>query len=106
MRLNPRYPPRYLKLLGRAYRMAGRYEEAIAHFEESSHPHPNFGPAHLNLAVCYTELGRLEEARAEVAETLRINPQFSLESVEAECTYKDPADIERILAALRKAGLK
>jgi hypothetical protein len=30
MQLNPRYPPWYLFWLGLAYRMTGRYAEAIA----------------------------------------------------------------------------
>ena len=67
---------------------------------------PNFGPAHFNVAVCYAELGRLEEAQVEAAEILRINPNASLENVRRTMPYKDPADIERDLAALRKAGLK
>jgi adenylate cyclase len=67
---------------------------------------PNFAPAHWNLAACYAELGRLEEARAEVAEGLRLNPNASLEVIKQNAPYKNPADLERFLAALRKAGLK
>jgi hypothetical protein len=51
-----------------------------------------------------SELAREEEARA--AEVLRINPQFSLEALQQRLPYKDPAELERHLAALRKAGLK
>jgi adenylate cyclase len=35
MRLNPRYPPMYLSHLGSAYRVAGRYEEAILPLKKS-----------------------------------------------------------------------
>jgi len=62
--------------------------------------------AHLNLAVVYTELGRDAEARAEVAEVLQVAPKFSLEGLQQRLLYKDPAENERVLAALRKAGLK
>ncbi len=62
--------------------------------------------AHLGLAVSYSELGRGEEARAEIAEVLKIHPQFSLEGMRQRWPYKDPTDLERSLAALRKAGLK
>jgi tetratricopeptide (TPR) repeat protein len=67
---------------------------------------PNFAPAHLNLAICYAELDRLEEAGAEMAEALRLNPNFSLEVAKQNLPYKNPADLERLLESLRKAGLK
>jgi tetratricopeptide (TPR) repeat protein len=106
MRLNPRYPPVYLNLLGLAYRGAERYEEALAPLKKALILSPNFAPAHVNLALCYAELGRLEEARAEVAEILRLQPNFSLEVARQRLPFKDPADRERWLAALRKAGMK
>jgi len=52
------------------------------------------------------ELGREEEARAEVAEAVKLNPQYSLESVKERHPYKDPVALERVLDGLRKAGLK
>jgi adenylate cyclase len=106
MRLNPRYPPRYLNLLGLAYLVAGRYEEALAPLKKVLTLNPNFYLSRINLAICYAELGRLEEARAEAAEVLRLNPNFSLERARQNLAFKDPADIERILDGLRKAGLK
>jgi adenylate cyclase len=106
MRLNPQYPPAYLLNLGIAYREVGRYEEALAPLKKVLTLNPNFAPAHWNLAACYAELGRLEEARAEVAEGLRLNPNASLEVIKQNAPYKNPADLERFLAALRKAGLK
>ena len=53
MRLNPRYPPWYLFQLGLAYRMTGRYAEAIATLKEVISRNPNFIYAHLNLAGSY-----------------------------------------------------
>jgi tetratricopeptide (TPR) repeat protein len=108
MRLNPHYPPPYLNQLGFAYLVAGRYEEALGPLKKVLTLNPNLMFSHLNLAVCYAELGRLEEARAEVAEVLRIVPHASLEWVNKQNapSVKDPARFERILAALRKAGLK
>jgi adenylate cyclase len=61
---------------------------------------------HAGLATIYSELGREEEARAEAAEVLRINPKYSLEVWRQRFLYKDPAVLECMLAALRKAGLK
>jgi hypothetical protein len=51
-------------------------------------------------------LGREEEARAEAAEMLRINPKFSVEKWAKRLTYKNQADADRFISALRKAGLK
>jgi tetratricopeptide (TPR) repeat protein len=105
MRLNPRYPPNYLFQLSFAYRVAGRYEEALEPGKRVASLTPNLGPAHFNLAIIYSELGRMEEAQAEVAEMLRLSPNASLE-VFRYIPFKDPAVLERHLAALRKAGLK
>jgi adenylate cyclase len=68
--------------------------------------YPNILGAHLTLAAVYSELGQAAEARAEAAEVLRINPKFSLEVLRQRLPYKDPADLERFLDGLRKAGLK
>ena len=59
--------------------------------------------AHLTLAAVYSELSKEVEARDEAAEVLRLNPQFSLEVHKQRAPIKDPATLERYLAALRKA---
>ena len=58
------------------------------------------------LAMVYSELGQAAEAWVEATEVLRLNPQFSLEVHKQREPIKDPAVLERHLAALRKAGLK
>jgi hypothetical protein len=67
---------------------------------------PNWSFAHEGLAIIYSELGREEEAKAAGAEILRIMPQFTVEGWKRNAAWKDPAIIERFVAALRKAGLK
>jgi len=106
MRLNPRYRPIYLFQLSVAYRMAGRYDEALLPGKKFLTLNPNSFQGHFNLAVIYGELGQEAEAQAEVAEMLRIMPTFSLEKVRQDIPFKDPVALERHLAALRKAGLK
>jgi len=54
----------------------------------------------------YIKRGREDEARAEAAEVLRMSPNFSVEAWGQMLPHKDPAVLERGLAALRKAGLK
>jgi TolB-like protein/DNA-binding winged helix-turn-helix (wHTH) protein/Tfp pilus assembly protein PilF len=94
-----------LTSLGQAYLMMGRYEEALSPLRKAL----GFLDAwntHLQLAVTYSVLGREQEARAEVAEVVRTNPQMSLEALRRMSVQKDPARLERFLAALRKAGMK
>ncbi len=106
MRLNPHYPLLYVFILGHSYHLMGRYEEAIAAYKKALTRNPNLSPAHQFLATIYSRLGREEEARAEVTEVLRISPNFSLEVWRQRVPFKDPAELERYLDGLRKAGLK
>jgi len=92
--------------IGVAYYLAGRPEEAITALKQFSTHHRNMLGGHLVLAAVYSEVGREAEARAAAAEVLRINPKWSLEVWKQRVPYKDPATLERVLAALRKAGLK
>jgi len=55
MRLNPHSPPFYLFELGWAYRLTGRYAEAVTTLEETISQSPNFPPAHFNLTASYVE---------------------------------------------------
>jgi adenylate cyclase len=105
-RFSPRTPIYYLPVLSEAAYLLGRYEEAIATYKQILTLMPNDLTVHVGLAATYSELNREVEAEAEVAEVLRINPQFSLEVHRQRVPYKDPAVLERYLAALRKAGLK
>jgi tetratricopeptide (TPR) repeat protein len=89
-----------------AYYLAGRPEDAIAPLKQYLSHYPNILGAHLTLAAVYDELGREAEARTEAAEVLRLNPKFSLEVHKQRMPIKDPAVLERHLAALRRAGLK
>ncbi len=105
MRLDPHYPHGYLFYLGRAYYAMGKHEEAIAALKKSLTRNPDLMVSHLVLAAIHSELGRTEEAQVEVAEVLRISPRASLESQREKLPYKDQAELERYLEALRKAGL-
>ena|SRR5215510_16009734 len=88
------------------YYLTGRYEEALVFLQQALTLNPNFVFARVNLAGCYAEVGRLKEARAEMAAAHQLNPTYSLEWVRQNYPFKDPAELERYLAALRKAGLQ
>ena len=103
---SPASDPGTFPRLGHTYYLAGRTEEAIAALKKSLNGSPADLDAHLLLAAVYSEVGRDAEAQAEAAAVLRINPNWSLEVWKQRVPYKDPAMLERVFAALRKAGLK
>ena len=86
--------------------MMGMYDESIVIWKKAQQINPDYLPTHTYLAACYSSMGRDVEATAESKEVLRINPKFSIESYAKTLPYKNEADIEREVAALRKAGLK
>jgi adenylate cyclase len=68
---------------------------------------PRSALPHLFLAIFYVEAGKGEEAQVAVAEILKRKPKASIAGYLKAKTfpYKDPADIERVVDSLRKAGL-
>jgi adenylate cyclase len=89
--------------LGRAYFLAGRYEEAIAEYKTMVKLDPDYRDAHVGLASTYAILGREKEARAEVAEILRIEPSFTIKKYERFMFFQ--VGLEPEIEGLRKAGL-
>jgi adenylate cyclase len=110
MRLDPYYPNWYLIRLGMCYRMVGMYEESVAALKEGLRRFKKGGTTawdrgYLYLAATYSMMGRLEEARDLVSKALEFNPKMSVDAWRKRLQYKDPKHTERILDALRKAGL-
>ena len=77
--------------------------EAMREFQTRT-PNSWYGP--LWLAYIYSELGQMDEAQAAAAEVRRLNPDFSLAAYEQAVPFKNHADVERIVTALRKTGLE
>jgi TolB-like protein/Tfp pilus assembly protein PilF len=110
MRLDPYYPNWYLIRLGMCYRMVGMYEESVAALEEGLERFRKGGTApwdraYLYLAATYSMMGRLEKAREYVSKALEFNPKMSVDAWRKRLQYKDQQHTDRILDALRKAGL-
>jgi adenylate cyclase len=106
MRLHPHYPDWYLYRIGTAYRMLGRYDEAVAALKEFFDRNPTRNLLSITaLAATYSMMGRMEEAGALVAQALELDPKASLERVAKMHYFRDPAHLQRILDALRKAGV-
>jgi TolB-like protein/DNA-binding winged helix-turn-helix (wHTH) protein/predicted Zn-dependent protease len=102
----PSVVDQHLSPIGAAYYFAGKPAEAIAPLQQYLSRYPYMLLTHLTLTAAYSELGQIAEARAAVTEVLRLNPNFSLKVYKQRMPLKDPATLERHIAALRKAGLK
>jgi TolB-like protein/class 3 adenylate cyclase/Flp pilus assembly protein TadD len=108
MRHSPYYPSWYLPVLGLAYRLTGQYDEAIDALESwRARANPRSSIPYLCLAYTYEEAGRGEEAQVAVGEVLKRNSKASIGHYAKSnlFPYKNPAEIERVLNSLRKAGL-
>jgi len=108
MRLSPYYPDWYLPVLGHAYRLTGQYKEAIDALESwRTRANPRSELPYVMLAFIYVEAGREEDAHTAVTEILKRKPKASIEGYAKSkfFAYKDPAEINRSLDSLRKAGL-
>jgi len=106
IRLDPIPPGFYYQNITHLYCLTGQYEEAIKVGKEATRVEPNNFTVRAFLTVAYSLHGRQEEARIEAAEVLRINPKFSIDYWAKTMPYKNEADRELIIGALRKAGLK
>jgi len=107
IRLEPLAPGKYYYHLGAAYLRTGQCDEAISACEEAVRRASNNLFAHISATAAYSICGREEQARAAAAKVLRINPNFSCDYyAEKSLPYKNQADIDLTLGALRKAGLK
>jgi len=104
-RLDPHHPAQYQHFLAQSLFALGRFEDAVRASQARLARQPHSDVSRVLLAACYGHLGRAEEARAEWEEALRINPDYSIEHRRQILPYKNPADFERVVEGLRKAGI-
>jgi adenylate cyclase len=105
-RLNPLPPGHYYSMLSFALNLSDRYKEAIAAYKKGLDREPTNPRLHIGLAASYVYLGRQEEAKATAAQVLKLDPEYSLDDHAKTLPLKNEAAKERLVAALRKAGLK
>jgi adenylate cyclase len=106
IRLNPNANAFTFINFGHALRNAGRFEEAVPAYKKGIQRAPDNIIAHIGLGATYSLMGREKEARAEAQEILRINPMFSLDHLYKTSAWKDLSEVDKVVNALRKAGLK
>jgi adenylate cyclase len=90
--------------LGLAYYLKGKYEDAIRTWEQGLGINPNSAWIHLGLVAAHAQAGRSEEAKRSAEMAMKLHPFFEVES--SFTLFRKPADREKILEGLRKAGLK
>jgi adenylate cyclase len=103
MRLSPIYPAWYIGLYGFALRLDGRYEDAIDALRK--YGRRERGSGLVDLAIIYAESDDIEAAQREAKEVLRHRTGFTIAEWARTQMYRDPARLDRDIAALRVAGL-
>jgi tetratricopeptide (TPR) repeat protein len=110
MRLNPHYPPTYLRVLGFAQFGMEQFEEAAASFGEAIERDPNEDWQYLQIAGTYGQLGREAEAKSALktfnelrAKAGKSDP-FTLQML-ISWKFKEQKDSERWREGLRRAGM-
>ena len=104
MALNPTYPAVYLGVLGNAYRLSGRTEQAIAAFKAYHARTPGFGLT--DIVIIYHQMGRSEDAQRAAEQLLVGRPNFTIAAwLLTQLSHRDTAQVEADTAALRAAGL-
>jgi TolB-like protein/Flp pilus assembly protein TadD len=107
IRLNPFPSSSTFWGLAMAYIFTGRPKEAFVLCKKAVEINPKDVLAHLVLTFACVESGREEDARATAEKIQKMDSQFSLQKyAKGALTYKHPADTERFVSALSKAGLK
>ena len=105
MRLYPHHPAWYLSRIGTAYMMLGQYDEAISALKARLADNPSRLGSMIDLATAYSMAGRTEQAKEMVSQILKANPNTTLKRAVRRHRFKNPADLTRILDALRAAGM-
>jgi adenylate cyclase len=107
LRLDPQYiNGPYLNVLGFVCFCAGRYEESLDALKSNvDRGGPLAPPALTFRTASYSATGRMAEAKGSAQALLDYLPGYSLSRYRLLHMFKNPEDTERMIAALRKAGL-
>jgi adenylate cyclase len=105
MRLSPTYSAWFLNELARAHLQTGSYDEAIQILHKCLEREPDNGEGLILLTAAYSAAGRLDEARAALTRFLGPRPAYTLRHYATGEFYRNRQDLDRMLEALRTAGL-
>ena len=107
LRLSPLDPetPRSEGIVAATYFYQGRYEESLQWAARALGRWPDWMTALRTSAVANALAGNVDQARQLMAQMLQIDPAMRLSNVVESLPFRRPQDIERMLSALRIAGL-
>ena len=98
-------PPTWELQLGLSHLLLRQYDQALTRFNRAIERAPKITPAYVHLACAYVELDRLDDARGTIKTLSEFAPQLTLKEVARRLPYRIDEDHNRVLDALRKAGL-
>jgi class 3 adenylate cyclase/lipopolysaccharide biosynthesis regulator YciM len=99
------YPPWLIDILAAAYRDCSEIELSISAARESVRLNPLNIDARLVLCSDYKIAADDDNARSTAEEILRNDPEFRVSTYARSQPYKSPEPLERVVTALREAGL-
>jgi adenylate cyclase len=105
LQLEKVYPAWLIDILAAAYRDCGDVELSIPAAKESIRLNPQNNDARLILCSDYTLAADQDQARRVADEIIASDPAFCLSTYAKSQPYKNPAMLERLVIALREAGL-
>ncbi|RXT24152.1 adenylate cyclase [Rhizobium leguminosarum] len=105
LRLDPSPAPSFQLLAGIVFYTAGDDQRAISLIEPTLDSLPKVEPAREYLAAAYADQGNETKAAAETAKLLELFPESNLTYYSYLYDYWRDGDLQRHLAALRKAGI-
>ena len=57
-----------------------RYKESMHHIQEAINVVPDYGPAHLSMGICFTDLGRYQEALKKIQQGLQLDKNLMVDA--------------------------
>lgn len=105
MASNPFYPTWYLNSYSISLRALGRLDEALEVADVVIGREPTHLQSRLTRAFVCQQKRQFLQARAAISEVQRIAPNFRARHLRGLLMLKDQAEIERVAAGLREAGL-
>jgi TolB-like protein/Flp pilus assembly protein TadD len=98
-------PPIWEYYAGKSHYLLRQYDQALTRFNRMVEWAPKFIHSYAYQACAYVELDRLDDARDAIKTLLGITPQYTLMEAARTMPFRRDEDCNRVLGALRIAGL-
>jgi len=105
LQLEKVYPPWLIDVLAAAYRDSGEVDLSISVAKESIRLNPQNNGARLILCSDYKLATDNDQAQRVADEIIASEPTFRLSNFAKSQPYQNPAELDRLIATLRDAGL-